>query len=119
MRVLPFILALALVTPPRLQAQTVVADIRIGGGPVYGRVLIGHPPVYHSAPVVVAPYHEHYHCRAVVVRHGPPGQIRRYHRAVVWYHPATGRYYEHRHPGLYGLRQVRVREMEGRYWFDG
>jgi hypothetical protein len=117
MRVLPLLLVLAATGTGRSEAQAVMADIHIAGGPLYGRVVIGHPYRPYPVHAVIAPY-AHYPFHAVVVRHGPPGRVKRYHRAVIWYHPTSGHYYQHHHPGLRGLREVHVREANGQYWFD-
>jgi hypothetical protein len=119
MRVLPLVLALTTAVPSAAISQVVLADIHIGGGPVQGRVVIGHPGYYHPAPVIVSRYHSPRHvCRPVAVRYGPYRRGHPHHRVDMWFHPATGRYYDHPHPGARGLRRVSVWEDGGRHWRD-
>jgi hypothetical protein len=119
MRAAVLLVALAAVVPSAAVSQTVLADIQIGGGPVQGRIVIGQPVYRYAAPVVVDRYHVHRHgYQPVVVDHPWHGAGRGYHSVFLWYHNATGRYYDHAYPGLYGLRRVSVREHGGRYWHD-
>jgi len=119
MRAVTLLLALAITVPSAAVSQTILADIHIGRGPVQGRIVIGHPSYYYPAPVVVTRYPEHRHsCHPIVVRHAPHGIGRGYHRAVLWYHPASGRYYDHRHSDFHGLRQVSAWEREGQHGYD-
>jgi hypothetical protein len=89
MRAIPLFVALVTAVPSMSASQVVLADIHIGGGPVQGRVVIGHPGYYHSAPVIVSRYHPPSRRRPVAVRYGP-------YRLVtivsvdLWFHPATG-----------------------------
>jgi hypothetical protein len=119
MRAAVLLLALAAGISTAAVSQTVVADIHVGDGPVQGRIVIGRPYYPYAAPIVVHrshPAHQVY--RPVVVRHPSHGIGRGYHRVFLWYHPVTGRYYDHAYAGLHGLRRVSVREHEGRYWHD-
>jgi len=110
-------MALAAAVPAAAASQTVVADIHVGGGPVQGRIVIGRPYYPYAAPVVVHRSHARRHVyRPVVVHHPRHGLGRGYHRVFLWYHPATGLYYDHAYAGLHGLRRVSVREHAGRYW---
>lgn len=118
MRAAVLLVALAAGVPSAAVSQTVLADIHVGGGPVQGRIVIGHPYQPYAAPVVVSRYHAHSHYRPVVVHRHPQARGRGYHRVYLWYHPATGRYYDRPHPGLHGVRRVSAREHEGRYWHD-
>jgi len=119
MRAAVLLMALAAAVPTAAASQTVVADIHVGSGPVQGRIVIGRPYYPYAAPVVVYRSHVHRHVYRTVVVHRPTHRMGRgYHRVFLWYHPATGRYYDHVYPGLHGLRRVSVREHEGRYWHD-
>jgi len=118
MRAIPLVVALVIAIPSTSASQVVLADIHVGSGPVQGRIVVGYPRPYYAAPVVVSRYHAHRHvCRPVEVRHGYYGHGRP-HRVSLWYHPATGRYYDHPHPDFRGVRQVSVWEGEGRHWRD-
>ena len=119
MRAAVLLMALAAGVSTAAVSQTVVADIHVGGGPVQGRIVIGQPLYRYATPVIVNRYHVHRHVyQPVVVRHPSRGIGRGHHRVFLWYHPATGRYYDHAHAGFHGLRRVSVREHEGRYWHD-
>jgi hypothetical protein len=118
MRAAVLLMALVAGVPAAAASQAVVADIHVGGGPVQGRIVIGQPYQRYAVPVVVNRYHLHSHGRPVLVHRHPHDRGRGFHRVVLWYHPATGRYYDRAYPGLHGIRRVSVREHEGRYWYD-
>lgn len=109
----------ALAIPNTGHAQRVIADISIHEGPVTGRVIVGHPPVYRERTVaVVAPRH----WRAVKVY-----RVQRTHRTHnwyrahgyrsvrIWYDARRGYYYDQYHPGL---AEVSVYYDGGRYYRD-
>ncbi|MEO8449180.1 MAG: hypothetical protein ABI647_05280 [Gemmatimonadota bacterium] len=100
---------LAALAPMSATAQSVQADIRIGGnGPIGGRVIIGQRPRPRGRLVVVDR------------RRGLPSWLRRdyqYDRRppliVVYYDPRDDRYYDEYYDGL---EEVRVFDEDGRYY---
>ena len=104
----------ALALPAVGQAQRVIADISINEGPVTGRVIVGHPPVYRERTVVV-----------VTPRDWRPVTVYRAHRAHdwyrtrgyrhvgIWYDPNGGYYYDRFHRGLV---EISVYEQGRRYY---
>jgi hypothetical protein len=114
----------ALVLPTPGHAQRVIADISIHEGPVTGRVIVGHPPVYHErAVVVVAPRD----WRPVTVyrfdrahRAHDWYRARGYRSVRIWFDPNQGYHYDRYHRGLV---EISVYQHGGRYyrsdWRDG
>ena len=116
-------LGLGLLSAPPVQAQRVSADILIGSGPVAGRVLIGNPyPLHRDIYVQRYPVRrvvvERYAPRVIVVERFHRGRSRaRFHRQnyrpVFVYYDGRSRYYDRYQAGL---REVRVYELDGRYY---
>ncbi|MGQ0704117.1 MAG: hypothetical protein ACT4PM_13375 [Gemmatimonadales bacterium] len=94
-------------------AQRVRADIRIGGGPISGRVVIGdrYRDYYRPRPrafrVEVLRWRDHVHHRNWLRK------FRRDSRVIVVYHDYRGGYYDRFRPGLV---ECRVYERGGRYY---
>lgn len=117
----------ALVTaalPGTAHAQRVVADIRVGSGPVEGRVIVG-DPVYRTPRtrvVIEARGHGRPLCRevAVVRFHGRRGWFhqRDYRAVTVWYDSDRDRYYDRNSGDRDGLREVIIYERGGRFYDD-
>ena len=104
----------ALALPSSAHAQRVIADISIHDGPVTGRVIVGHPPVYREPTVVV-----------VAPPRWRPVRVYRAHRAHdwyrtrgyrdvrIWYDPHRDFYYDEYHRGLI---EVSVYQHGGHYY---
>lgn len=117
-RVLAAALGFALMIPAAAHAQHVSAEIRVGGYPVSGRIVIGHP--YHYAPVVV---HRVPSRHVVVARHTPRVLVvhRVSHRHFrcdcrpirAWYDPHRQVYYDGYRDGL---REVAIYRHGGGYY---
>ncbi len=113
------------VVPSRAEAQQVSLDLGIRQGPVYGRVIIGHP-YFHYRPYYLG--HYYYHPRVVIVeprvivvktfRRGH-GWYRHhgYRRVTVWYDRDGDRWYDRPDRRVPGLREVAVYERDGRYYW--
>ncbi len=106
----------ASILPQAAAAQRVVADVRIGSGPVAGHIIVGDPydhyPRYHARPVyrevIVYPVHR-----------GHGWWRNRSYRAVrVWYDSDYDRYYDRDSQYRDGLREVVIYERDGRYYGD-
>jgi hypothetical protein len=121
---LAFAALLATALPTLASAQRVTADIRIGSGPVVGRVIVGDPDRWHSRGIgEVDSYHYRrpaYREVAVYRIHRADGRWRhRGYRAVsVWYDIDRDRYYDHGDRYRNGLREVVIYERDGRYYDD-
>lgn len=126
MKYVPLALAalVASTLPSFAAAQTVSADIRIGTGPVRGRIIAGDPIRRPSREVViVAPRHYDrpvYREVAVSRMHRSNGWWRgRGYRAItVWYDIDRDRYYDHGSQYRDGLREVVIYERDGRFYDD-
>ena len=105
-----------------LSAQRVIADIRIGGGPVAGHVIIGDRGDYRPRPRG----YEYERARVIRVervsfrdrgrRNGWFKDFRRHARiVVVYYDRRDDRYYD-RYYGRGGLREIEVYERDGRFY---
>jgi hypothetical protein len=128
MRYTSFVLAALVATalPSLASAQRVSADIRIGSGPIDGRIVVGEPVgAYHRRIVEVdgrddrrSAYGE-----VVVVRvHRGQGwwRNRGYRAVTVWYDADRDRYYDlrDRFDDRDGMRQVVIYQRDGRYYGD-
>jgi hypothetical protein len=128
MRYTPLVVAALVATalPTLASAQRVSADIRIGSGPVGGRIVVGEPVYGHSHRIVevdARDYDRHGYREVVVYRvHRGNGwwRNRRYHAVTVWYDADRDRYYDHagRFSRRDGMREVVIYEREGRYYRD-
>jgi hypothetical protein len=111
--VLSSALLLPLFTSTPVEAQRVKADIRIGGGPVSGRIVIGDRNRYDRRPRVVRRVEwvrRHDNRRDDWYRN-----FRREHRVViVYYDRRDDHYYLDRFHS--GLIEIRVYERDGRYY---
>lgn len=125
MRYSPLILAALIATalPTLASAQRVSADIRIGTGPVDGRIVVGEP--YHHGSIAVGDrnYDRHGYGEVVVYRvHRGYGwwRNRGYRAVTVWYDADRDRYYDRRSrmDRRDGLREVVIYERDGRYYRD-
>lgn len=126
MRYTPLVLAALVATalPALASAQRASADIRIGSGPINGRIVVGEPVYVHSSRIVqVDPrdYDRSSYGELVVYRvHRGYGWWRnRGYRAVpVWYDADRDRYYDRRdrYYDRDGLREVVIYERGGRYY---
>ncbi len=102
---------------PTAEAQRVQADIRIFGGPVAGRVVIGdryggRPRVPYYAPRRV--YVERVYFRDHGRRVGWYKKFRRAPVVVVYYDRRDDRFYDGFRPGL---QEIRVYEQDDRYYW--
>ena len=114
--------SLAIARP--VSAQRVIADIRIGGGPVAGHVIIGDRGEYRPRPRGYDGYGR-YEPRIIRVervyfrdrgcRYGWYKDFRRHARVVVvYYDRREDRYYDR--GGRPGLREIEVFERDGRFY---
>lgn len=126
MRHAPLVLAALVATalPAPAAAQHVTADIRIGSGPVGGRIIVGEPIHRYSHTIVeVAPRgygRPAYREVAVSRMHRGYGwwRNRGYRTITVWYDAGGDRYYDHGSRYRDGLREVVIYERDGRYYDD-
>jgi len=120
-------LAALLLLPAAAPAQHVVADIRIGEGPISGRLFLG-DPYGPSAHVVVdarrrvPEYHRPPAHREIVVYRAHRGEgwwrSNHYRTVRVWYDADRDYYYDHPYRDGRGLREVVLYERDGRYYRD-
>jgi hypothetical protein len=121
---LAFVALMAGAYPGVAAAQRVTADIRIGSGPVEGRVVVRDPDYRYPRTRVEdrSRYHQHRGYREVeVIRiHGRRGWMhqRGYRAITVWYDSDRDRYFDGRHDDRDGLRAVVIYEREGRFYRD-
>lgn len=125
MRYSPLVLAALVATtlPTLASAQRVTADIRIGSGPVAGRIVVGEP--YHRgiSEVGARDYDRYGYGEVVVYRvHRGYGwwRNRGYRAVTVWYDADRNRYYDRlgRYDRRDGLREVVIYQRDGRYYRD-
>jgi hypothetical protein len=123
MRYSPLVLAALVATtlPTLASAQRVSADIRIGSGPVDGRIVVGGP--YHRGGIEVGArdYDRHGYGEVVVYRvHRGYGwwRNRGYRAVTMWYDVDRDRYFDRqsRYDRRDGLREVVIYERDGRYY---
>lgn len=100
-------------------AQRVQADIRIGGGPISGRVVIGDPYGYRYRPreayiPVRRVYVERVRFRDRGRREGWFKKFRRNARVAVYYDRRDDCFYDRYRPGY---REIEVFERDGRYYW--
>ena len=111
---LSLVLLGALALPSTAHAQRVIADISIHDGPVTGRVIVGHPPVYRDRAVVVVG-HPRWRPVRVYRTHRAHDwyRTRGYRNARIWYDPHRDYYYDEYHRGLI---EISVYQHGGRYY---
>lgn len=129
MRYTPLVLAalVAIALPSLATAQRVSADIRIGSGPIDGRILVGEPVGVHSRRIIDVgprdygrPAYGEFEVYRVHRGHGW-WRNRGYRAVTVWYDIDRDRYYDHRYydqRARDGLREVIIYERDGRYYGD-
>ena len=126
MRYTPFVLGALVMTalPSLATAQRVSADIRIGSGPVDGRIVVGEPVWGHSRRIIEVDPRDYgrpaYREMSVYRIHRGYGwwRNRGYRAVTVWYDADRDRYYEHRDRYRDGLREVVIYERDGRFYGD-
>lgn len=108
----------SLALPAAGQAQQVVADISIAGGPVSGRIIVGDPyPRYHRT-YVERRHRPAYHEVIVIRGHRGHGWYRNQGYRVVRVYYDRGRNSFYDRPYHSGLRAIVVYERGGRYYAD-
>lgn len=122
-----FTLAALLLIPAAAPAQHVVADIRIGEGPISGRLFLGDPygPTAHVIVDARRPapgYHHRPTYREIVVYRAHRGHTwwhaNHYRSVRVWYDADRDCYYDHAYGDSRRLREVTLYERDGRYYRD-